>query len=102
MGVSPIGSLPFKYLYFPLNPWIDGRKSIHVNYMGVEPKIGLFFPPNQPFVHGVFHEVNHPFSGTIILGNRHIYIYTQNPTDLFFQGLSFILWVKSSMRSFGF
>ena len=72
--VPPIGSLPFKYRYFPLNHDY-GRKSIHVNYMGVEPKIVFFSPPNHPFVHRVFHEIHHPFSGTIIFGNKHIYIY---------------------------
>ncbi len=31
--------------------------------MGVEPKIGVFPPQNHPFVHRVFHEINHPFWG---------------------------------------
>ena len=31
--------------------------------MGVEPKIGVENPPNHPFVHRVFHEINHPFWG---------------------------------------
>ena len=29
--------------------------------MGVEPKIGGFYPPNHPFVHRVFHYFHHPF-----------------------------------------
>ena len=40
--------------------------------MGVEPKIGGFYPPNHPFVHRVFHYLHHPFWGTIIFGNTHI------------------------------
>ncbi len=32
-------------------------------------------PPNHPFVHRVFHEINHPFWGpTPIFGNTHVYI----------------------------
>ena len=31
-----------------------------------------FYPPNHPFVHRVFHEINHPFWGTPIFGNIHI------------------------------
>ena len=33
------------------------------------------FPPNHPFVHRVFHDFHHPFWGTLIFGNTHIYIY---------------------------
>ena len=29
-------------------------------------------PPNHPFVHSVFHEINHPFGGTVIFGNTHM------------------------------
>ena len=39
-------------------------------YMGVSKNMGT--PPNHPFVHRVFHEINHPFWGTIIFGNTHI------------------------------
>ena len=43
-------------------------------HMGVEPKIEVVFtPPNHPFVHRVFHEINHPFWGTSIFGNNHIF-----------------------------
>ena len=39
----------------------------------VFPKIGVFYPPNHPFYcNRVFHEINHPFWGTIICGNTHI------------------------------
>ncbi len=34
--------------------------------MGLEAKIGV--PPNHPFVHRVFHEINHPFWDTPIFG----------------------------------
>ncbi len=55
--------------------WTRWSWTIHWNlgnlggYMGVEPKIGFFYPPNHPFVHRVFHEINHPFWGSIIFGN---------------------------------
>ena len=39
-------------------------------YMGVNPKIMV--PRNHPFVHRVFHEINHPFWDTPIFGNTHI------------------------------
>ena len=42
-------------------------------YVGVEPKIGVVnSPPNHPFVHRVFHEINHPFWVTLIFGNIHV------------------------------
>ncbi len=31
--------------------------------MGVEPRIGVAYPPNHPFVHRVFHYFHHPFWG---------------------------------------
>ena len=36
----------------------------------VFPKIGV--APNHPFVHRVFHEISHPFWGTIIFGNAQL------------------------------
>ncbi len=44
------------------------RKNIHI---WVFPKIGVG-PPNHPFVHRVFHEINHPFWGTSIFGSTPI------------------------------
>ena len=41
--------------------------------MGVEPKIGV--PPNHPFYIIGVSLINHPFWGTPIFGNIHIYIY---------------------------
>ena len=40
------------------------------------PKIGVK-PPNHPFVHRVFHYFHHPFWGTIIFGNTHIWVPQQ-------------------------
>ena len=43
-------------------------------YLGVEPKIRGFYPPNHPFVHRVFHYFHHPFWGpTPIFGNTHLH-----------------------------
>ena len=36
-------------------------------------------PPNHPFVHRIFHEINHPFWGTPIFGNIHIYPVELDP-----------------------
>ncbi len=33
-----------------------------------------FYIPNHPFVHRVFHEINHPFWGTFIFGNIHMFV----------------------------
>ena len=36
----------------------------HYVHLGVEPKIGGFYPPNHPFVHRVWnHYFHHPFWG---------------------------------------
>ena len=35
-------------------------------HLGVSRNRG-FYPPNHPFVHSVFHEINHPFWGTLFL-----------------------------------
>ena len=32
-------------------------------YLGVEPKIGVFTPPNHPLKNRVFHYFHHPFWG---------------------------------------
>ena len=53
--------------------------------MGVEPKIGVFTPPNHPFVHRVFHYFHHPFWGTPIFGNTHPY----HQYKLYMHSLSF-------------
>ena len=45
----------------PMDPMGYG---ILVWYMGVNPKI-MGNPPNHPFVHRVFHEINHPFWGVL-------------------------------------
>ena len=37
------------------------------SHEGVEPKIGVFTPPNHPFVHRVFHYFHHPFWGKTAL-----------------------------------
>ena len=42
---------------------------------------GVFYPPNHPFVHRVFHEINHPFWGTTIFGNTHIDMKANNFCD---------------------
>ena len=41
------------------------------HFMGVEPKIGVLFHPNHPFVHRVFPYFHHPFWGKTppIFGN---------------------------------
>ena len=41
-------------------------------YMGVEPKIGVVYPPNHPILRGFGTILNHPFWGTLIFGNTHI------------------------------
>ena len=41
----------------------------------------VFFPPNHPFVHRVFHYFHHPFWGpTPIFGNTHLYPSTFSET----------------------
>ena len=35
----------------------------------------IMVPKNHPFVHRVFHDFHHPFWGTIIFGNTHIFQY---------------------------
>ena len=43
--------------------------------MGVEPKIGGFYPQIIPCLYNwIFHDFYHPFWGTLIFGNTHIYI----------------------------
>ena len=32
-----------------------------------------FYPPNHPWINRVFHYFNHPFLGTPIFGNTHIF-----------------------------
>ena len=50
------------------------KKCRRILYMDVEPKIGVFTPPQIiPFVHRVFHYFHHPFWGfPPIFGNIHI------------------------------
>ena len=51
-------------------------------YIGVEPKIGVVVtpPPNHPLKNRVWNQYfHHPFWGTLVFGNTHIYIYI-NPT----------------------
>ena len=40
-------------------------------HMGGFPK-NMGKPPNHPMFNRVFHEINHPFGGTIIFGNTHV------------------------------
>ena len=53
-----------RYLHFGLSDvygWPSKNKGVN--------------PPNHPFVHRVFHEINHPFWGTPIFGSTPIYKY---------------------------
>ena len=40
--------------------------------MGVEPKIGVFYPPKSSILRGFGIIINRPFWGTPIFGNTHI------------------------------
>ncbi len=51
-------------------------------YMGVEPKIGGFYPPNHPFLIG-FSLINHPFWGIPIFGNIYMDSMLQKTTSNF-------------------
>ena len=51
--------------------WFDPKKTLTVRY-GCQPKNRVFYPPNHPFVHRVFHYFHHPFGGTPIFGNIHM------------------------------
>ena len=49
-------------------PWMSRDGS----HLGVEPKIGFFYPPNHPMFKRVWnHYFHHPIWGTPIFGNTH-------------------------------
>ena len=68
------GIYSYIWLIFMVNV---GKYTIHgsYGYMEVNPKMVGENPPNHPFVHTVFHDFHHPFWGTPILGNTHMWIY---------------------------
>ncbi len=73
-----------------------GDKKVTLNHLGyiyiyiwVFPKIMV--PPKHPFVHSVFHEINHPFWGVCppIFGNIHRYnVYV---TDYYTRIITFLI-----------
>ena len=74
-------------------------------YMGVSVFPKIMVPPNHPFVHRVFHEINHPFWGGLktppifgstaisrvigwSLARKNFHLHFMNPTALGQQGTS--------------
>ena len=55
-------------------------KKVRICSIWVFPKIMV--PPNHPFVHRVFHEINHPFWDTPIFGNTHFIVFHINFDDV--------------------
>ena len=56
-------------------PGIPTTKPTH---LGVNPKIGVG-PPNHPIFNRIFHYFHHPFSGTPIFGNTHLWLESWGP-----------------------
>ncbi len=72
---GPVSKLPNAPPWHRAGGWpVVDTVSSFCMFIWVFPNIGVF-PPNRPILIGVFHEINHPFWGTPIFGNTHIYIF---------------------------
>ena len=72
-GLKPLREMlkPLREMLKPLRRCFFSQ-ILTTDYMGVEPKIGVFLPPKSSIFNRVFHYFHHPFRGTPIFGNTHI------------------------------